>query len=92
MTVNVYLNNGLTLENVIDYWLDKLELPIFVLRKSVVNNLPKSSSSKSKKRHPYGVCKIAINDTSLIHHIYGAIQEYGGFKRPEWLTLGMKVV
>ena len=92
ISINVYLNNGLTLKNITDYWLNKLDLPITTLRKSVVNNIPKSSSKKSKIRHPYGVCTITVNNTSLIQHIYGAIQEYGGFKRPEWLTLGLKAV
>jgi hypothetical protein len=26
-----------------------------------------------------------IYDTRLVHEIYGAIQEYGGFDREEWL-------
>jgi hypothetical protein len=26
-----------------------------------------------------------VQDTSLIQHIYGAIQEYGGLEREEWL-------
>jgi hypothetical protein len=32
-----------------------------------------------------GVCTVRVYSTELTQHIYGAIQEYGGFERPEWL-------
>jgi hypothetical protein len=32
----------------------------------------------------YGTCKLTIS-TQIVQHIYGAIQEYCGFDRPEWL-------
>ncbi len=34
---------------------------------------------------PHGTCKLAMHSTELLHTIYGSIQEYGGFERPEWL-------
>lgn len=38
------------------------------------------------KALPYGVCQLRVlRGTSLIQHIYGAIQEYGEFDEPRWL-------
>lgn len=34
---------------------------------------------------PYGVLTITVHRTQVVQHIFGAIQEYGGFERPEWL-------
>jgi len=34
---------------------------------------------------PYGVCRLCLGDTRIAQHIYGAIQEYGGFEEPRWL-------
>jgi hypothetical protein len=34
---------------------------------------------------PYGTCRLVVHDTALVQSIYGAIQEYAGFDRPEWL-------
>jgi hypothetical protein len=28
---------------------------------------------------------VTICRTAIVQHIYGAIQEYAGFERPEWL-------
>jgi len=37
-------------------------------------------------RLPYGVCTVGgISQTRIVQHIYGAIQEYGGFDEPRWL-------
>ena len=34
---------------------------------------------------PYGTCRLSVHSTAIVQHIYGAIQEYAGFDRPEWL-------
>ena len=67
------------------FWLDTLELPRSCLRKSMVNVYSKQSQRKRKGRLPYGTCKLVICDTAVVQSIYGAIQEYAGFERPEWL-------
>jgi hypothetical protein len=28
---------------------------------------------------------VCVNSTRIVQTIYGSIQEYGGFERPEWL-------
>lgn len=84
-SVNMYENNGITVENVENFWLDQLSLDKKCLRKSTVNKLPKSSKGYKKNKHIYGVGNIIVNDTQLVQHIYGAIQEYGGFINENWI-------
>lgn len=67
------------------FWLDTLELPHSCLRKSTVNVYSKYSQKKRKNRLPYGTVGVCVHSTELVQQIYGAIQEFGGFERPEWL-------
>ena len=84
--LNVYLGNGMDLEEIEDWWLDQLDLPPSCLRKSMINHFPTSSSGKKINRLPYGVCTLRVcRSTWLIQHIYGAIQEYASFEEPRWL-------
>lgn len=85
LSLNVYTNNGLTIEEIETYWLDLLDLPRSCLRKHMLNHTPTSSSGKSKRRHVYGVATLSVGSTRIAQHIYGAIQEYGGFEEPKWL-------
>ena len=83
--LNVYLNNGLTLRQIEDHWLWGLELPRSCLRKHMVDRAPTSSSGKRRHKLPYGVCTLRVRrSTHLVQHIFGAIQEYGGFDQPRW--------
>lgn len=34
---------------------------------------------------PYGTCRIVLSRTRVTQHIFGAIQEYAGFRRDAWL-------
>jgi hypothetical protein len=85
LSIHVYLGNGLSLEEIKQYWLDHLDLPHSVLRKPLVNPLPTSSSGKKRNKLPYGVCTLTLDRTEIVQHIYGAIQEYAGFDEPRWL-------
>jgi hypothetical protein len=83
--LNVYLDNGLALVEIEDFWLDALEAPRSSLRGHTLNSYPTSSSGR-KKSLPYGVCTLRVaKGTPLVQHIYGAIQEYAGFEEPRWL-------
>ncbi len=68
-----------------DYWLRRLELPRACLRKSTVNVFSKYSQKKRLNRLPYGTTRLTVHSTRIVQTIYGSIQEYGGFERPEWL-------
>jgi hypothetical protein len=85
VSLNVYTNNGLTIEQIEDHWLGLLELPRACLRKHTLNHMPTSSSGRSRNKLPYGVCRIDVPGTRAVQHIYGAIQEYIGFGEPRWL-------
>jgi hypothetical protein len=67
------------------FWLDTLGLPRRCLRKSTVNVYSKHSKKKRQNRLPYGTVRVCVHSTEIVQSIYGAIQEYGGFERPEWL-------
>lgn len=62
-----------------------LGLPPACLRKSTVNRYSKYSQKKRRNKLPYGTCRLLAYDTTVVQHIYGAIQEYGGFDREEWV-------
>ena len=83
--LHVYLGNGLAIREIEEYWLSALELPRTCLRKHTINPLPTSSSGNKRNRLPYGVGNLTCNDTRIVQHIFGAIQEYAGFEEPRWL-------
>ncbi len=68
-----------------DFWLGIVGLPCSSLTKSVVNNYSRASKRTRIGKLPYGTCRLTFHSTRAVQHIYGAIQEYGGFERPEWL-------
>jgi hypothetical protein len=86
-SVNCFLGNGLTLDEIQEWWLARLRLPATCLRKPIVNR--PSSASKLRKGHvlPYGTARVTVHSTFIVQSIYGAIQEYAGIDRPEWLDL-----
>lgn len=67
------------------YWLDALDLSSASLTKSQVNAYSRSSGRKRWNLLPHGTCRVTVCSVDIVQHIYGAIQEYGGFDRPEWL-------
>jgi hypothetical protein len=84
LTVNCFLNNGLSLAEIEEWWLRRLGLPPSCLRAASVNR-PSSASRWRRNVHLYGTAALCVHSTALVQSIYGAIQEYGGFERPEWL-------
>lgn len=81
-----YLGNGLSLEDIESYWMKLLQIDPTQIRNSVVNNQPVSSQQKGRKLL-YGVGYLTVSSVRYIQHIYGAIQEYTGLNKPEWLDL-----
>lgn len=85
--VNCFLSNGLELTEIEGWWLTALGLPPSCLRKAVVNQA--SSASRRRRGHvlPYGTGRLVVHSTFVVQSIFGAIQEYSGVDRPEWLDL-----
>ena len=50
-----------------------------------MNVYSKYSKKARRNKLPYGTCRLRVFDTSIVQGIYGAIQEYAGFDREEWL-------
>lgn len=77
-------------EEIESYWLNGLNFPIECFQKIVLRDgIPcyngKNMLKDRKKDLYYGTCRMKVNDVRIMQSIYGAIQEYGGFERPEWL-------
>jgi hypothetical protein len=87
LRVNCFVNNGKTLEEIEAWWLAKLELPPSCLRAAIVNRA--SSASKGVRRPlMHGTARLAVHSTRIVRSVYGAIQQYAGIERPEWVDLG----
>jgi hypothetical protein len=82
---NLFADHAERQHEIEGFWLTSLGLPRSALRKSTINRYSKYSQKKRRNRLPYGTCKLTLCDTRIVQHLYGAIQEYGGFEREEWL-------
>jgi hypothetical protein len=84
LTVNCFLNNGLGLAEIEHWWLDRLGLPAISLRKATVNS-PSRASRWRRNVLVYGTARVTVHSTAIAQSIYGAIQQYAGIERPEWV-------
>jgi hypothetical protein len=82
---NLFADHAERQHAVEQFWLDKLEFPRTCLTKSAVNVYSRYSKRLRQNTLPYGTCRVMVHDVRIAQHLYGAIQEYGGFDRPEWL-------
>lgn len=71
VSVNYREGNGLTEEAIECYWLEALSLPRSCLRGHTIK--PANGQPATK---PYGVCRVRVNSTAIVQHIYGAIEAY----------------
>jgi AcrR family transcriptional regulator len=82
---NLFADHLARQREVEQFWLDLLDLPRQCLWKSALNVYSKYSERKRQKMLPYGTTNLTVGDVSILQSIYGSIQEYAGFERPEWL-------
>ena len=88
LRANCHLGNGLSLGEIEEWWLTQLGLPSSCLRTSTVNRA--SRASKGVRRPLlHGTAQLRVGSTWIVQSIYGAIQEYAGFERSEWLDVGL---
>jgi transcriptional regulator with XRE-family HTH domain len=85
VTCNLFADHADRQHEVEDFWLELVGLSRAGLRKTTVNRYSKYSQKKRRNKLPYGTCRITVCDTRLVQNLNGAIQEYGGFEREEWL-------
>lgn len=81
VTVHCHATDSAEIYRIEQYWLNLLQLPQTALRKTQI----KKGSETRRNRLENGLCGLGVNNTQLVQHIYGAIQEYGGFDNPAWL-------
>ncbi|MBE2267426.1 MAG: hypothetical protein IAE80_04280 [Anaerolinea sp.] len=82
ITVLCHFNDPVEMRRVEAYWLTEFGLQPENLRKTQF----KKGSEKSRHVLLNGVCGIGVKRSVwLVQHVFGAIQEYGGFDNPEWL-------
>jgi transposase len=60
LRLNLYTNNGLSIGDVEEHWLDALGLPRAALRGHTLNHIPTSSSGNKRNRLPYGVGSVRV--------------------------------
>jgi transposase-like protein len=86
LTLNVHLNNGLRLSEIEEWWLSRLGLSRRCLGSHTVNRYS-GASARTRRSLPYGTARVVVHSTFIVQSIYGAIQEYVGTERPEWVDL-----
>ena len=84
VTCNLFVDHEARQREIEDFWLRLVGVSRARLRKTTVNRYSKYSTKKRQNKLPLGLPHHRC-DTRLVHNIYGAIQEYGGFEREEWV-------
>jgi len=80
----VHIDNGISLTEIEQWWLTRLQLPRSCLNKASVDHRIVSGKNGRKNRLHHGVCTVTVNETRVVQHLYGAIQEYVGFEDHSW--------
>lgn len=82
---HLFVADAVERERIEQEWLDVLGLPRSCLSPSMVNRYSRSSRKKRRGMLPLGTCQIRVHDTRLVQTLFGSIQEFAAFDRPEWL-------
>lgn len=81
MYIHCHTQDAAEVQRISNYWLTLLNLPPSCLRQVFY----KQGAITRNNILENGVCTIRVYRSEVLQHIYGAIQEYGGFDKPEWL-------
>ena len=68
LRLNVYTNNGLSIDEIERNWLDALELPRSCLRKHTLNHHPTSSSGAKRTLPLRGIRRAALARLTALCH------------------------
>jgi hypothetical protein len=85
VTCNLFADHLARQAEIEDYWLSRLQLSRSSLNQTIVNTYSKYSQKKRQNKLPVGTTALVVHSSRIVQTIYGSIQEYGGFARPEWL-------
>jgi hypothetical protein len=86
-SVNCFTPDANCAADIVEWWLRRLGLPRGSARASTINRPSRASAGRRGHVLPYGTVRLAVHSTFIVQSIYGAIQEYAGIDRPEWLDL-----
>jgi hypothetical protein len=84
LQIYCYDGNGIEITDIENYWITNLSLTGCILKKTYVKHAPTIYGKRGKLN--YGTCRMKINNTKIVQHIFGAIQKYAGFYNELWLT------
>lgn len=87
VSINAYTNNGLSIDDIEEYWQHITGIERKNFKKFMENRLPKSSQGIKIGKLPYGCCNVVVNSTEVVQKVFGSIQEYIGVDKPEWLDV-----
>ena len=87
LSVNCFAPDARAAKDVVEWWLDRLALPRACARAPTLNRPSRASAGRRGHVLPYGTARLAMHSTFIVQSIYGAIKEYAGVARPEWLEL-----
>lgn len=82
MRIQCHTRDPIEIKRIERYWLDLLDLPSCSLRKTLI----KKGNPNAIRHNNFenGFCMVEVYRVRLLHHIFGAIQEYSGFDNPAW--------
>jgi hypothetical protein len=86
-SVNCHVTNGLEATEITEWWLRRLDLPATCARRPTVNHVSAASGRRRGHVLPYGTARLVVHSTNIVQSIYGAIQEYAGTTRTDWVDL-----
>lgn len=66
-----YDNGELTLDEVTEHWIHKLNISGCKVGKATIK-----VGEPLKNKHPYGLCTIAVHRTDIVQKIYGSIRQF----------------
>jgi transcriptional regulator with XRE-family HTH domain len=87
LVVNCHVPDGQGAGDVVAWWLRRLGLPASCARAPTVNRPSRASRRRRGHVLPHGTARIVVYSTFIVQSVYGALQEYAGIERPEWLDL-----
>ena len=87
LSVNCHVAAGRDPAEITRWWLNRLSLPAACARAPTVNKVSVASRRRRGNVLPYGTARLVVYSTFIVQSIYGAIPQYAGVERPEWVDL-----
>lgn len=75
-SVDCYLDI-LTLAEIEEFWFEQIGFDLRTTKHRVKPDKPIRLAYSHRKR-PHGICRLTLNDTRAVQHIYGALEVYAG--------------